>query len=64
MHRLENLTANSLKYQPAVNQVELNFWNPQPELLKVCTAACGPYAHPRVLLYLYSAMFTNRVYAI
>ncbi|KAG2133220.1 NADP-dependent oxidoreductase domain-containing protein [Suillus bovinus] len=31
-----NLTANNLKYQPAVNQVELNFWNPQPELLKVC----------------------------
>ncbi|KAG1721752.1 NADP-dependent oxidoreductase domain-containing protein, partial [Suillus lakei] len=22
------------KYQPAVNQVELSFWNPQPELLK------------------------------
>ncbi|KAI1783566.1 NADP-dependent oxidoreductase domain-containing protein [Ganoderma leucocontextum] len=32
--RLRNLTANSLKYTPAVNQVELNFWNPQPELLK------------------------------
>ncbi|TFK48810.1 Aldo/keto reductase [Heliocybe sulcata] len=31
--RLENLTANPLKYQPAVNQVELNFLNPQPELL-------------------------------
>lgn len=29
------MTANPLKYQPAVNQVELNFWNPQPELLKV-----------------------------
>jgi diketogulonate reductase-like aldo/keto reductase len=24
-----------LKYKPAVNQVEINFWNPQPELLKV-----------------------------
>jgi diketogulonate reductase-like aldo/keto reductase len=33
--RIENLTANSLKIRPAVNQVELNFWNPQPELLKV-----------------------------
>ncbi|KAI0671193.1 NADP-dependent oxidoreductase domain-containing protein [Trametes maxima] len=32
--RLRNLTANSLKYTPAVNQVELNYWNPQPELLK------------------------------
>ncbi|KAI0365357.1 hypothetical protein BV20DRAFT_973384 [Pilatotrama ljubarskyi] len=32
--RLRNLTANPLKYKPAVNQVELNFWNPQPELLK------------------------------
>ncbi|EGN97870.1 hypothetical protein SERLA73DRAFT_55975 [Serpula lacrymans var. lacrymans S7.3] len=32
--RIKNLTANPLKIQPAVNQVELNFWNPQPELLK------------------------------
>ncbi|CDO72238.1 hypothetical protein BN946_scf184970.g90 [Trametes cinnabarina] len=32
--RLRNLTANPLKYKPAVNQVELNYWNPQPELLK------------------------------
>jgi len=32
--RIQNLTANSLKVQPAVNQVELNYWNPQPELLK------------------------------
>ncbi|KAF7982128.1 hypothetical protein HWV62_29857 [Athelia sp. TMB] len=32
--RIKNLTANPLKYQPAVNQVELSFWNPQPELLK------------------------------
>lgn len=31
--RIKNLTANPLKYQPAVNQVELSFWNPQPELL-------------------------------
>jgi len=34
IRRILNLTANPLKYQPAVNQVELNFWNPQPELLK------------------------------
>ncbi|RDB14678.1 Glycerol 2-dehydrogenase (NADP(+)) [Hypsizygus marmoreus] len=32
--RLKNLTANPLKIKPAVNQVELNFWLPQPELLK------------------------------
>jgi len=32
--RIKNLTENPLKYSPAVNQVELNFWNPQPELLK------------------------------
>ncbi|KAF9265169.1 hypothetical protein L218DRAFT_997679 [Marasmius fiardii PR-910] len=32
--RLKNLTANPLKYQPAVNQVELNYFLPQPELLK------------------------------
>ncbi|KAH8825923.1 NADP-dependent oxidoreductase domain-containing protein [Flagelloscypha sp. PMI_526] len=31
--RIENLTANPLKYQPAVNQVELNFFNPQADLL-------------------------------
>ncbi|KAJ3476940.1 hypothetical protein NLI96_g10808 [Meripilus lineatus] len=32
--RVKNLTANPLKYKPAINQVELNFWNPQPELLQ------------------------------
>jgi len=32
--RIKNLTANPLKYKPAVNQVELNYFNPQPELLK------------------------------
>lgn len=32
--RLANLTANKLAHVPAVNQVELNFWNPQPELVK------------------------------
>ncbi|EIN06805.1 Aldo/keto reductase [Punctularia strigosozonata HHB-11173 SS5] len=31
--RLANLTANPLKIKPAVNQVELNYFNPQPELL-------------------------------
>jgi diketogulonate reductase-like aldo/keto reductase len=35
LSRLQNLTANPLKIQPAVNQVELNYWNPQPDLLKV-----------------------------
>ncbi|KII94701.1 hypothetical protein PLICRDRAFT_33514 [Plicaturopsis crispa FD-325 SS-3] len=34
IHRLTNLTANPLRIQPAVNQVELSFWNPQPELVK------------------------------
>ncbi|KAJ7166330.1 NADP-dependent oxidoreductase domain-containing protein [Mycena crocata] len=33
-HRLENLTANPLKFKPAVNQVEISYWVPQPELLK------------------------------
>ncbi|KAI0783504.1 NADP-dependent oxidoreductase domain-containing protein [Abortiporus biennis] len=32
--RIKNLTANPLKYKPAVNQVELNYFNPQPELLQ------------------------------
>ncbi|KAI0088546.1 NADP-dependent oxidoreductase domain-containing protein [Irpex rosettiformis] len=31
--RMKNLTANPLKYTPAVNQVELSFWNPQPSLI-------------------------------
>ncbi|KAI0727164.1 NADP-dependent oxidoreductase domain-containing protein [Fomitopsis betulina] len=34
--RIKNLTANPLKYKPAVNQVELSYWNPQPELLEWC----------------------------
>ncbi|EIW81512.1 hypothetical protein CONPUDRAFT_56239 [Coniophora puteana RWD-64-598 SS2] len=33
VRRIQNLTANPLKHQPAVNQVELNYFNPQPELL-------------------------------
>ncbi|KAI0738889.1 NADP-dependent oxidoreductase domain-containing protein [Daedaleopsis nitida] len=32
--RLRNLTANPLKHKPAVNQVELSYWNPQAELLE------------------------------
>ncbi|KAJ7644662.1 NADP-dependent oxidoreductase domain-containing protein [Roridomyces roridus] len=32
--KLDNLIANPLKIKPAVNQVELNFWLPQPELLE------------------------------
>lgn len=35
VRRLQNLTANPLEIRPAINQVELNFWNPQPELVKV-----------------------------
>lgn len=31
--RIKNLTSNSLKVKPVINQVELNYWNPQPELL-------------------------------
>ncbi|KAH7874220.1 NADP-dependent oxidoreductase domain-containing protein [Lentinula edodes] len=34
IRRLQNLTANPLKIQPAVNQVEINFWFPQVELLE------------------------------
>lgn len=34
IQRVQNLTANPLKVTPAVNQVELNYWNPQPELLE------------------------------
>ncbi|KAF8627391.1 hypothetical protein AX17_006206 [Amanita inopinata Kibby_2008] len=34
VRRLKNLTGNPLKIKPAVNQVEVNFWFPQPDLLK------------------------------
>jgi diketogulonate reductase-like aldo/keto reductase len=34
IRRVQNLTANPLKIQPAVNQVEINFWFPQVELLE------------------------------
>jgi hypothetical protein len=29
---------NPLKYRPLVNQVELSYWNPQPNLIAVRTA--------------------------
>ncbi|KAG6902476.1 hypothetical protein C0995_016053 [Termitomyces sp. Mi166 len=32
--KIRNLTGNPLKIKPAVNQVELSYWNPQPELVK------------------------------
>ncbi|KAG7088909.1 hypothetical protein E1B28_012854 [Marasmius oreades] len=32
--RIKNLTGNPLKYRPAINQVELSYWLPQPELLE------------------------------
>jgi diketogulonate reductase-like aldo/keto reductase len=35
VRRLQNLTANPLEIRPAINQVELNYWNPQPDLVKV-----------------------------
>lgn len=34
VRRLTNLTSGDLKYRPAINQVELNWFNPQPELLE------------------------------
>ncbi|KAG5726412.1 hypothetical protein E4T56_gene9919, partial [Termitomyces sp. T112] len=34
IRRIQNLTGNPLKIKPAINQVELSFWNPQPELVK------------------------------
>jgi len=34
IRKLQNLTQSGISIQPAVNQVELNFWNPQPELVK------------------------------
>ncbi|KAF8740715.1 hypothetical protein AX14_007614 [Amanita brunnescens Koide BX004] len=34
IRRLTNLTSNALKIKPAVNQVEINFWFPQPELIE------------------------------
>jgi hypothetical protein len=35
IRRLQNLTANPLEILPCINQVELNYWNPQPDLVKV-----------------------------
>ncbi|THU85463.1 Aldo/keto reductase [Dendrothele bispora CBS 962.96] len=34
VRRIQNLTANPLKIQPAVNQVEINYFLPQPELVQ------------------------------
>ncbi|KAF5338184.1 hypothetical protein D9758_014710 [Tetrapyrgos nigripes] len=34
IRKIQNLTANPLKIQPAVNQVEINYFFPQPELVK------------------------------
>jgi diketogulonate reductase-like aldo/keto reductase len=36
IRRIQNLTTNPLKIQPAVLQVELNYWNPQPDLIRWC----------------------------
>jgi len=33
IRRLTNLTSSDIKYRPAVNQVELSWFNPQPELV-------------------------------
>lgn len=32
--RLQNLTESDISIRPVINQVELNYWNPQPELVK------------------------------
>ncbi|KAH9480661.1 putative oxidoreductase C26F1.07 [Psilocybe cubensis] len=34
IRRIQKLASNPLKVKPAVNQVELSYWNPQPELLQ------------------------------
>ncbi|KAL5524269.1 hypothetical protein ACEPAF_9409 [Sanghuangporus sanghuang] len=34
IRRIQNLTANPLKIKPAALQVELSYWNPQPDLVK------------------------------
>ncbi|KZV96490.1 hypothetical protein EXIGLDRAFT_643065 [Exidia glandulosa HHB12029] len=53
IRRLTNLTSNKLKHIPAVNQVELNFWNPQPELVKWAL-------EHNVILEAYSPLGSNR----
>ena len=35
---------NPLKYRPLVNQVELNYWNPQPNLITVRTTTLSTTA--------------------
>ncbi|KAJ4472984.1 NADP-dependent oxidoreductase domain-containing protein [Lentinula aciculospora] len=49
IRRLTNLTANTLKIQPAVNQIEINFWFPQVEMLEF-SKKCG------ILLEAYSPL--------
>jgi diketogulonate reductase-like aldo/keto reductase len=34
LHRLRKITDGDISIFPSVNQVELNFWNPQPNLVK------------------------------
>jgi len=34
IRRLEKLMSHPLKVRPAINQVEMHFWNPQPEMVK------------------------------
>ncbi|KAL5519764.1 hypothetical protein ACEPAG_1424 [Sanghuangporus baumii] len=34
LSKIQNLTANPLKIKPAALQVELSYWNPQPDLVK------------------------------
>lgn len=36
IRRIQKLASHPLKVKPAVNQVELSYWLPQPELLQVC----------------------------
>jgi diketogulonate reductase-like aldo/keto reductase len=33
IRRLTNLTSGNIRYRPAVNQVEINWFNPQPNLV-------------------------------
>lgn len=54
IRRLQNLTANALEIQPALNQVELSYWNPQPELLKVCWCSVLSVIEMLMLLYSFS----------
>lgn len=53
IRRIQNLTANPLKIKPAVNQVELSYWLPQPELLQV---SLRPYLWHMPSIYLYAIL--------